>query len=261
MRINEYYRDTANLNLNGSIAALVPTILIVAINLSIIKHSELMLMTIPFLFYSLISFQIYLHRMRQSIEISKNILESENINQSILQAEHLLVFYMNTQSSQVHLYFPNGNLAGIIKKTPKNGWKRLRTSKTFALYNYDEEVLGFFKVKGEKSIKIEVYDRQSRLLGSLEKKVLGWKKSQKELFDGCGGYVGGIEGSSVFMDEQVLDTQHRQVGRLRRGWMPLEWSLLFPEPNTPVLSFKEALAENDKLLRMSFLINEYFIER
>jgi hypothetical protein len=43
--------------------------------------------------------------------------------------------------------------------------------------------------------------------------------------------------------------------------MPVEWSSVFPEPNTPVLSLSENLTEKDKLLRMSFLINEYFIDR
>ncbi|WHY75672.1 hypothetical protein QNH20_16245 [Neobacillus sp. WH10] len=261
MKINEYYRDTANLNLNGSIAALCPTIMIIVINFSIIKHREIMLYTIPFLMYSLISFQLYLFRMRQSIAISKNIVKSEVINQSLFEARHLLVMYMNTQSSRLHLYFSDGHLAGVIKKFREKSWKPLRLSKTYALYNFDNEVLGFFKVKGRKSIMIEVYNRNNNLLGRLEKKNLGWRKSQKELFDGFGRYVGAIEGSSVFMDEKILDQCHQHVGRLRRGWMPLEWNQLFPEPNTPVLSFREILSEEDKLLRMSFLINEYFIER
>jgi hypothetical protein len=63
------------------------------------------------------------------------------------------------------------------------------------------------------------------------------------------------------MDEKVLDPSRQQVGRLRRGWMPLEWSNRFPESNTPVLSFSEGFSEKDKLLRMAFLINEFFIER
>lgn len=73
--------------------------------------------------------------------------------------------------------------------------------------------------------------------------------------------MGAVEGSSIFMDEKVFTQENRPIGRLRRGWMPLEWSELFPEPNTPVLSFTEVMSEKDKLLRMSFIVNEYFIER
>lgn len=261
MKIYEYYRDTANLNLNGSIAALVPTIMIVTVNLSIIKHRDFMLSAMPFLIYSIISFQLYLFRMRQSLEISRNLVNSGRINQSIFEARHLLVLYMNTQSSYLHLYFPDGHLAGMVKKYRGNGWERLKPSKTYALYNYDQVVLGFFKIKGRRSSKIDVFSRNRRFLGRFEKKNLGWRKYKKELFDGLGRFVGAIEGSSIFMDEQVMDLGQQQVGRLRRGWMPLEWSPLFPEPNTPVLSLKETLSEEDKLLRMSLLINEYFIER
>ncbi|MFK9092955.1 hypothetical protein [Bacillus salipaludis] len=261
MKINEYYRDTANLNLNGSIAALVPTIMIVALNLSIIKHRDIMLFTIPFLIFSMINFQLYLFRMKQSIGISRNIVKSEISKESIFEARHLLLMYMNTQSSRLHFYFPNGYLAGMVKKYRGSGWERLKPSRTYALYNFNNEVLGFFKVKGKNSMKIEVFGRNRLLLGRFEKKSQGWRKAQKELFDGFGRYVGSIEGSSVFMDEKVLDHRHQDIGRLRRGWMPLEWDPLFPEPNTPVLSFSDVLSEEDKLLRMSFLINEYFIER
>jgi len=261
MRINKYYRDTANINLNGSIAALVPTFMIVAINLSIIKHREIMLCTITFIIFSLINFHFYLFRMKQSIGISRNLVKSGSINQSIFEARHLLVLYMNTQSSRLLLYFPDGHLAGIVKKYRGSGWARLKPTRTYALYNSDNEALGFFKVNGRKSITIDVFGRNRYFLGRFDKRILGWRKAQKELFDDVGRYVGAIEGSSVFMDEKVLDHRHQDVGRLRRGWMPLEWSPLFPEPNTPILSFSEALSEEDMLLRMSFLINEYFIER
>lgn len=60
MKINEYYRDTAHMHLNGSIASLVPTIMIVIGNLSVFKNNDIMLLAIPFLIYSFISFQIYL---------------------------------------------------------------------------------------------------------------------------------------------------------------------------------------------------------
>jgi hypothetical protein len=86
-------------------------------------------------------------------------------------------------------------------------------------------------------------------------------KSKKELLDETGRFIGAVEGSPFFMDEHVVDTSKKTVGHLRRGWMPLEWSKFFPEPNTPVLTFSESLTNKDKLLRMSFLINEYFIER
>jgi hypothetical protein len=261
MKINEYYRYTANLNLNGSIAALIPAVMIVAGNLSFIKNKEIMILIIPFLIYSLICFQIYLFRIRQSISINRKMAKSERNLQSFFEARNLLVLFLNTNSSRLLFYFPDGHLAGMIKRFHGKGLKKISLSKIFALYNLDNEAVGYFKVSGKKKIKIEVFDYKRKYLGRFEKRRLNWRTNKKELLDSKGRYIGAIEGSSAFMDEQVNTGHPIPDGRLRRGWMPIEWSPLFPEPNTPILTLKETLSEEDKLLRMSFIINEYFIER
>jgi hypothetical protein len=261
MRIHEYYRQLANINLNGSIAALIPTIMIVSANLWFINNREIMVLTIPFFIYSLICFQIYLFRLKQSVAISRNMAKSESGHGSIFDVRHLLVFYMTIPSSRLLLYFPDGHLAGLIKRHSEKGLKRLSHSKTYVLYNLEEEAIAFYVVKRKRTISIKVYDQNKELLGTFEKKNQGSRNHKKEFLDATGRHLGAVEGSSVFMDEQVLNNKRQQVGRLRRGWMPLEWNPLFPEPNTPVLSFREVLSNKDKLLRMSLLINEYFIER
>ncbi|MGZ4161174.1 MAG: hypothetical protein ACXVNF_10330 [Neobacillus sp.] len=261
MKINEYYRDTANLNLNGSIAALFPTIFIVGGNISFFQHKGIMVLTIPFLVYSLISFQLYLFKIRRSLAIGRKIRMSESSYQSIFDVKNLLVVYLNTQSLRLLLYFTDGNQAGEIKKCQEK--KRLfgGVSKTYALYDFHGKVIGFFYVTGKKTLKIEVYTQKKVYLGCYEKKQISLMKSKKELVDPSGRFIGAVEGSRLYMDEHIFDSANQQVGRLRRGWMPLEWSRLFPEANTPVLSFKEGMSENDKLLSLSLLINAYFIER
>ena len=261
MKIFEYYRDTANLSLNGSITALFPVILIIGVNISFLQNKELMLFTIPFLVYSLISFQLYIFKMKRSIRISRNMHMAENLYQSMFYSRHLLVVYLNTLSPRVLLYFPDGYQAGEIKKYREKKLSLLVFSKTFALYSFDGEIMGIFKVKGNKTIKIEVYDRNKKYLGCYEKRKINWMKCKKEFLDASGHFIGGVEGSALFMDEHIMDQMNQPVVRLRRGWMPLEWDLLFPEPNTPVLTIGDGISEKDKLLRMSFLINEYFIER
>jgi uncharacterized protein with PQ loop repeat len=261
MKINEYYRDTAHMHLNGSIASLVPTIMIVIGNLSVFKNNNIMLLTIPFLIYSFISFQIYLFRMRQSIAIRRNLQSSKRTAKSIFDARHLLVLFRNSQSSCLFLYFPDGHLAGQIKKYKGTGLKRFKLSRTYALYNMEDQVQGFFKLTGKKVLKIEVFDNNRTFLGEFEKKSKGFLQDKKELMDQSGKYIGMVEGAKAFMDVHVYDPKNQEVGRLRRGWMPMEWSLLFPEPNTPVLSIRESMSESEKLLRMSFLINEFFVER
>jgi uncharacterized protein with PQ loop repeat len=261
MKINEYYRDTANLHLNGSITALIPVIIIVAGNLSIFKTKEIMLLTIPFLIYSIISFQCYLFRRQQSISIDRSMRKSEGGRISLFEARHLLVLYLNTNSSKLLFYFPNGHLAGMIKRYRGKGIKKLSLSKIYALYNMDHHAIGYYKVSGKKMIKIEVFNDRRQYLGSFEKRKHNWRTSKKELLDSKGRFIGSVEGAVAFMDERLINHHHDQEVRLRRGWMPIDWSPLFPEPNTPVLTLRETLSEQDKLLRLSFLINEYFIER
>jgi hypothetical protein len=261
MKIYEYYRDTANLSLNGSIASLIPTILIVVGNFSFFQNKEIMLLTIPFLVFSLISFQIYLFRKKQSISIGKNMIQAMNHFHSLFEVKQLLVVFLNTQTPRLLLFFSDGHQAGEIKRYRGKKISFWKQSKTFALHDFQDKVIGYFEVKGKDKLKIEVYDHKYRYLGCYEKRKVAWLSYKKELLDDKGRFIGAVEGSPLYMDEHILDSSKRQVARLRRGWMPLEWSRFFPEPNTPVLSFSEALTNDDKLLRMSFLINEYFIER
>ncbi|MGG3470100.1 hypothetical protein ABES02_21770 [Neobacillus pocheonensis] len=252
MKIYEYYRDAANISLNGSIAALLPASLIVFGNISFINNQKIMLLTIPFFVYSFLSFQLYLFRREQSITIARNMSSTNNTVNSFFNANQLLVFFMNTQSPNLLFYFPNGYLAGSIEKYQRN---------VYVLYNCEKEAIGYFKVNGRKVVTVDVYSPCRSYLGCLEIKKLTWNKNKKELLDGAGRYLGAVEGSSIYMDEEVINKKNQQVGRLRRGWMPLEWSPLFPNPNTPVLSLQGLKSERDKLLGLSFLIHEFFVER
>jgi hypothetical protein len=261
MKISEYYRAAANLNLNGSIASLIPSALIVALNLSFFQNKEIMLLTIPFIIYSLISFQIYLFRKKQSILIGKNMLHSIQHFHSFFQSRQLLVVSLNTRIPRLLLFFPDGHLAGTIKRIRNKKTLIWKQSKTYVLADSEDCNIGHFEIKGNNKLRIAVYDQKGCYLGCYEKKKNAGMKYKKELLDETGRFVGAVEGSSLFMDEHVLDSSKRPVGYLRKGWMPLEWSGFFPEPNTPVLTFSEPLSEKDKLLRLSFLINEYFIKR
>jgi hypothetical protein len=261
MKIHDFYRGSANLTLNGSIAALVPAILIGVGNLYFFQNKQIMLLTIPFVVYSIISFQIYLFKMKQSISIEKNMTQSQSYYQNIFETRHLVVVFMNHQQPCVHLYFPDGHHAGMIKMYKQKGIFQFRRPRIYALYNNLEQTVGFYKIKKLKRLNIEVYDQNMNFAGCYEKEKISWLKNKKEMIDENGLFIGAVEGSAYYMDECVYNQTRQQIGRLRRGWMPVEWSRLFPESNTPVLTLSENLTEKDKLLRMSFLINEFFIER
>jgi hypothetical protein len=261
MKIHEFYRDTANAHLNASIIALFPPMLIVIGNLSFYQNNQIMILTIPFVIYSIFSYQIYLFRKEQSVEIGKNMPLEIGSFETLFESRHLLVVIMNTFSSKVYLYFPTGHLAGTIRKYRSKGLNGWRKQTIYTLYSRDNQVIAFYKVISKRLTTIEVYNQKKEYLGCFEKEKGAWQNSKKSLLGEKGETVGVVEGSRYFMDEQVFNQSSQPVGRLRRGWMPVEWRYIFPEPNTPVLSLAEDSEDKDKLLRMSVLINEYFIER
>ncbi|XJZ25833.1 hypothetical protein ACF5W4_10490 [Bacillota bacterium Lsc_1132] len=261
MTIDRYYRAVAKISLNGSIAALFPAIVIILGNFFVFNQAKIMLLTVPFIFYSFIQFHFYLRHINQSLSIQQQLLKSQIGNYSLFGTRHLLVFYLNTQFPQLLFYFPDGSLAGTMQASSGKQRSFLRLTKEYTLLNKDSQIVGFYKVKGKRTI--EVYDETNCYLGLFEvmKRGTFLKKAQKEVVDSTGRFVGAVEGSRIFMDEHLLDQKNKSIGRLRRGWMPLEWHGLFPDPNTPVFSFSGNLTKNEKLLRFSLFINEYFIER
>lgn len=262
MKIDEYYRSIAKLNLNGSVAALLPAIFIIGGNLLIFQNKQIMMLTIPFLIYSIINFQLYLARKNQSFSIEKNLRESKRIYKSFFSSEHLVILFMNTLKPELLIFFPDGFLAGFIKINRKKGKRMFGRSRYYSLYDNHDELVCSFRVIGNKLMKIMVYDENDVYIGCLEKnRIASSSKEKKELVDSEGRFVAVVEGPSYYMDEQVTDSYNHEVARLRRGWMPLEWSGYFPESSTPVLSLSKTSSENHKKLQMSFLIHEFFLKR
>jgi hypothetical protein len=261
MKIDDFYRNVARINLNGSILALIPAIFIVGGNFVFFQNNRIMLLVIPFLLYSIINFQLYIRKMKQALIISKNLPELQLPYPSIYSSEQYLLYFYNTFSPRLLIFFPNGTLAGEIKRYRESGQRLEELSKTFALYDFNKELICFFGVDGKK-LKIEVVHQDNEYLGCLEKSNQSLvNKTKRELLNREGRFIAAIEGSYLYMDERIVDSYHLQIGSLQRGWMPVEWNSYVLDPNTPVLSFSKELSEKDKLLQFTFLIDEFFIKR
>src|SRR4051794_7932932 len=144
MKIDQYYRDSANINLNGSIASLLPAALITGGNLFFFHHKEIMLLTIPFIIYSLIAFQVYLFRIRQSSLIRDNLGDSQPSFQCLFESRYFLVVFL---ASKLFLYVPEGHQAGVIKRIRRRGVRRLSFTKIYALYNMERQIIAYFIIK------------------------------------------------------------------------------------------------------------------
>ena len=259
MNIDQYYRNAAKINLNGSLAALVPALAIVIGNVLIFKLGLFMLLAAPFVIYSLLLFQLYLKRLKQSIAIHRRLLTTKKRETSLEEAEHFLVFFQNTQRQQLFLFFSDGSLAATIEEERSRKSGLFSAVHMYTLLNAKNEKICFYKIS-KNNLVIDVYNEKEEYLGSFEKKIAG-NLLTKKVIDSTGRVVGAVEGSQIFMDEHLLDKRDDSIGRLRRGWMPLEWADLFPDPNTPVFTLSSHLSTNERWLRFALLVNEYFLQR
>jgi hypothetical protein len=261
MKIDDFYRNVARINLNGSILALIPAIFIVGGNFVFFQNNQIMLFVIPFLLYSMINFQLYIRKTKQALIIGKNLPKSKLPYPSIYSSEQYLLYFYNTISPTLMLFFPDGTLAGEIKKYKEMGQRLEDFSKIFALHDSNKELICFFGID-EKNLKIEVLNQENEYLGCLEKSKHSLvKRGKRELLNREGRFIAAIEGSALYMDERIVDSYNLQIGRLQRGWMPLEWNSYVLDPNTPVFDVSKKVSENAKLLQFSILIDEFFIKR
>lgn len=262
MKIDEYYRNVARINLNGSMLALIPAILIVGGNFVFFQNKQIMLLVIPFLLYSIINFQLYIRKWKQAMIVGRNLPESNFPYPSIFSSEQFLLLFYNTFSPRLMIFFPDGTLAGEINKYTEMGRRHKDSYLSFALYDFHKELVCSFKVDEKKQPKIRVFNQENEYLGCLEKskQFLGNKK-KRELLNQEGRFIAAVEGSPLYMDERIVNSHNLQIGRLQRGWMPVEWTSYVLDPNTPVLTLSKELSEKDKLLQLSFLIDEFFIKR
>ncbi|MGG5253951.1 hypothetical protein ACQYAD_10675 [Neobacillus sp. SM06] len=259
MNIDRYYRNAAKINLNGSLAALIPALAIVIGNILIFKQNELMLLAIPFVIYSILLFQLYLRWYKQSIAVHRELLKTKKRDCSFDETDHFLIFFQNTQRPRLFLFFPNGSLAGTIQAERGRKYGLFGSEQLYTILDAKNEKLGFYQIS-KNHLVIHVYDEEEKYIGSFEKKVER-NQLKKEVVDSTGRVVGTVEGSQIFMDEHLLNMRNDSIGRLRRGWMPLEWADLFPDPNTPVFTLSNRMSMNEKLLQFTILVNEYFIQR
>ncbi|MGJ7921496.1 hypothetical protein [Neobacillus sp. LXY-4] len=66
-----------------------------------------------------------------------------------------------------------------------------------------------------------------------------------------------VEGSSVYQAKKFRNQQGHVIGKLIKGWMPLEWGHQFRDANTPILIFDEKLNETEKILMIGVLVDFY----
>src|SRR5690606_9563865 len=91
MDIQQFYKKTASISLNASLASLVPPFFLIMYGIIIAPDGKLVLAVVPFLLYSFICYQYYLVNDQRSKEI-KEILPMADKNPSELLMNTTVLF-------------------------------------------------------------------------------------------------------------------------------------------------------------------------
>lgn len=254
MNIQQYYRYRAAASLNGSFAALIPVFIIVIPLLIFIGMKEVVILAVPFLLYSFISYQIYLieqHRFINS-EVKTNLQ-----SHGPMEKEQYLLTFMPAPSLRLLLFTPDGqnNIEICDKRKNKLRWflpyflDRLFPAE-YGLFHSDNRLLVTFKWKRNQGI---VMDENGITI--LEIEMQGQNLFFIRIKDHT--YRLKIDSKKMYTDVQFFQEGHTLQGRVRKGWMPLEWGKHFVDANTPVLTFLEESSKEERLAILAILIKIY----
>ena len=258
MNIQQYYRSSANISLNGSLAAFIPISFILIGSLFVSVKLPLFYLILPFCLYSFICYQAYLIQHHRSLE---SVVIETGKKANLLNVENVLVTFMPAPSLRMLLFDPNGFQVGEVKDVKFWWWRwflpytvdRLFPS-VYGLYDQDHQLLAYYRVyKRQKYVQIldatrnelGVFEIQSDLSFSLKQRgvIHSRSKNQKMV----------VEGSTITPNLKVRNDKNVITSKVIKGWMPLEWGKHFRDANTPYMSFDKDTDENDKILIIGVL--------
>lgn len=256
MNIQVYYRNAANTAFNGSMAALLPIIVVILPLLITLRRKELVLLAIPFLMYSFFSYQYYLLYVKRS-------MASEKVNRAasaaeLLEKEYLLLTFLPAPSMRMLMFAPDGQLMGEIRDYEQNKLRWFLPyfadkwfSNAYGLYDSENGLAASFLMRGKKTIEvIGAGDEPSLTFKQIDKKIYNLNTSDGE-------QKWEIHSEALFTDILVKNERNMVLGRIRKGWMPLEWEPYIKDNNTPVLSFDPHLKREERLAIMAILVKIY----
>ncbi|WNS73855.1 hypothetical protein RRV45_13100 [Bacillus sp. DTU_2020_1000418_1_SI_GHA_SEK_038] len=252
MNIQEYYKKSAMISLNASLASLFPPFLFILYGIIIAPNISFVLVIIPFLLYSLICYHYYLLNDQRSKEIS--ILQNQLDNGLLLDKDQVILTFLPSPTLRMQIFDINGKLLGEIRDM--QFWK-FRWFLPYFLDRFFEKRYGFYDETNQllrcftlKKKQIEITDANSNVLTTIFCEPTN--KSFTFTYDNESNTII-VKRSFQFMDIRFFHTNLTPIGRLRKGWMPLEWGNRFKDPNMPVLTFGQSILAEDKLLMYAII--------
>ncbi|PLR78395.1 hypothetical protein CU633_05275 [Bacillus sp. V3-13] len=257
MTIHQYYKHSAAASLNGSLLFLIPPGLILGISLWLKIQLPILALVAPFLLLSFFSYQKHLLLEERSRSSAFSFNDEQLQGKSPLSEDQLLLTFLPAPSLRMLIFNPHGILVGEIKDLRFWKWRWLLPyflDKSFpahyGFYNGHNQLAAIFKVKKNEII----------ITDSGQTEIARIKRNSMKSFhiDMNGERINiHLTGSTVFTDIHYLWTDGTPEISLRKGWMPLDWSKHFKDPNTPVVTFNSKDSQKKRLAMFALLTLYY----
>lgn len=254
MNIQQYYQQSAAASLNASLAALIPSILLLIYAFFISQTYQLCLLAIPFLIYSFFCYQRFLLNQNRAKAVKFSTTSFVPSRTHLFESD-LLITFMPAPSLRLLLFTPNGMKVGEIRDQSffKLRWLipnliEKHMMKKYVLYDYNDEPIVYYR---DLKDRIKIISPNNQEIADIFKGIRG---KEKEFF---------LETRSLFIKNSSLQdysfhsSDGTQLARIQTGWMPLEWGERFVQANTPILSMSEELSEREKIQLFALLISLY----
>lgn len=258
MSIRQYYQQTAYISLNGSIISAGVLTMIFAASLLFSWNIPLFLVAAPFFFLVFLHYNRFIFYKNKSEESEEAFHRYDD--KQLLEQNHLLIAFAPAPAVRLLFFTPDGMLAGELRElsTRKYRWfipyfldKRIK--KQIGIYDSNGTLQG--RLKQERN-RLKFLNAQNDVVG------LFFSKNKTKGTIGSAVLSGGrklnidkIAGS--IHDLKFIRDDSITKARLQKGWMPLEWTRLFKEANTPVLTFDYTMVQEERLAVFAALASLY----
>ncbi|PLR81012.1 hypothetical protein CVD25_06970 [Bacillus canaveralius] len=257
MTIHQYYKHSAATSLNGSLLFLIPPGLMLGISLWLNIQLPILALVAPFLLLSFFSYQKHLLLEEQSRSSAFTFNDEPQQGKHALNEDQLLLTFLPAPSLRMLLFNPDGILAGEIKDLRFWKWRWLLP------YFLDKSIpaqYGFYNGNNQLAAIIKLKKKEIIVTDSDQTEMVRIKRNSLKSFhiDMNGEKINiHLTGSTAFTDIRYVWTDRTPEVILRKGWMPLEWSKQFKDPNTPVLTFHSKDSQKKRLAMFSLLTLYY----
>jgi hypothetical protein len=257
MNIQQYYQQTAYINLNGSIisAVLLSAILTVCMLLS--WNIPLPVILIPFLTVCLLHYHRYLLFLKKSKD--SKMSQRFYADKEFLKQNDLMITFAPSPAMKLLFFTPDGMLAGEMKEMKEKLWRWMlpyfidqKIEKTFGLYDASGSLIACFVI--ERNLT-KIFDGGDELVGFFYPKKQNGEAGTAILIGGRKLKLKKTPG--VSSELYLLNSNSRVASRVQKGWMPLEWSNVFVETNTPVIKFDYGLPNQERLAVFAALTHHF----